>query len=483
MADNIAGKTISGVIWVGIERASVIIIQFIIGIILARILDPSDFGLIGMIVIFMAIADTMVDSGFANALIQKNNVSNIDYSTALFFNASVGISLYAILYILSPNIAEFYNEPILKDIIRVYALLIIINSFIGSQLAKLSIELKFRTQSLITIFSNFISGIIGIVLAYNNYGVWALVFQSLCGAVLRLIFITIVARINFQMQFSKASFKELWHFGSNLLFSSMINTIYNNIYSLVIGKTYNSTQVGYYNRADQFSRLPSNTLTSIIIRVIYPILSKVQNDNTKLASVYIRFVKFIMFALSPIMTILFVLADQIIIVTVGEQWLGSAPLLRALCGCYLIDSLTHLNLNLLYVKARTDIVLKLELIKKPIGFILLFASIQYGVIVMCIGQTLYSIIAFSINCTYTNKILDEGLIKQVGYITPIFLRSLIMGIIIYLFISMLNISPLIQLLIGTTIAFIVYIVLAFVCNDESLFAIKDYYEKYTKKVN
>lgn len=473
MGDNLKGKTVSGIIWIGIERASAILIQFIIGIILARILAPSDFGLIGMIAIFMAISDTIVESGFANALIQKKDVSPIDYSTALIFNASLGVGLYVILYVSSPYIADFYNSPILNDIIRVYTLIVVINSLIVAQLAKLSIDLKFRTQSIITITTSLVSGVLGIVLAYSGFGVWALVFQSLSGAFLRLIFITIVAKMNFRIRFSRESFAALWSFGSKILCSGMINTIYNNLYTLVIGKAYNPLQVGYYNRAEQFGRLPSNTLTSIIIRVIFPILSKIQDDNERLAATYAKFIKLIMFLLAPIMSAMFVMSKQIILVTVGEQWIECVPLLQVLCGCYLFDALTHLNLNLLYVKGRTDLVLRLEFMKKPIGFILLIISIPFGVLFMCIGRTIYSIIAFCFNCMYTKKILNIGLWKQLKYVVPIIIRSTITGLIVYLVIQGLGLSPFWELLVGCTLGAFLYLGLSLTMRDESLYSMKE----------
>lgn len=471
MSISLKDKAVSGIIWTSIERFGTYFIQLVIGIIIARILSPEDFGVIGMTSIFMAIANTLLDSGFGNALIQNRERNETDYATAFYFNILIGILLYIFLYYAAPFIASFYKTPILQAVCRIIGITLILNSLTIAQTAKLTAEFKFKELSYINILTQFITGLLGILAAYWGAGVWALVLQNVGSCFLRIIFIEYITRWIPTKKFSIQSFKRMFSFGSKILCSGMINTIYSNLYTLIIGKVYNTTQVGYYTQGDKFAVLPSTTLLNVIMKVAYPLMAEVQDNTEKLRIAYKKFLRIPIFILYPVLTGLIIYADPLIRILLGEKWLPCVPILQILCIGTFFDPLTHINLNVLYVKGRTDLVLKLELIKKTIAFVILFAMIPLGLWWLCAGRVFYGFIAYIINCHYTKKILDFSFWKQMKYNIPIITKSILMGSICILSTWIINI-PLLKLIIGSIIGIISYILIAIISKDESYLDIK-----------
>ncbi|MBR1940234.1 MAG: lipopolysaccharide biosynthesis protein [Bacteroidaceae bacterium] len=471
-----ANKAISGMAWTGLDKLASYAIQFVISIVIARLLMPSDFGIIGMLAIFIAIAQTFLDSGFANALIQKKGRTEVDYATVFYFNIVISVLLYGVFYVCAPLIAAFYNIPILTDVTRVVTLSLIINGFVIVQTAKLSIDLNFRLQALASIFSVIVSGIVGLWLAYIGWGVWALVYQNVSHALVRALILWIFARWRPLFVFSFDSFKQLFSFGSKLLASSLINTIYTNIYTLVIGKAFSPAEVGFFNQGNHFSKLPMQIVQDIVVKVNYPILSELQDDNNRLVLTYKKLLRTPMFILFPILVGLCAVASPLIEVLLGEKWLPCVPILQVLCIGYMFTPLTTINLNLLYVKGRSDLVLKLEFIKKPIAFLILFASIPFGLIWMCVGKALYEFIAFSFNCYYTKKLLSYGIGKQLKELLPIFINVGLMFVLVTLTMSFFEI-PLVKLVVGIVVGMLSFLLFAYFTKDESLGEAKDIFIK------
>ena len=470
--NDVKSKAISGMAWTGIERLATQTIQFIIGIIIARILMPSDYGIVGMLAIFMAIAQTFLDSGFASALIQKKDRTDVDYSTVFYFNIVVSCVLYGVFYVSAPWIASFYNMPILNDVTRITTLLLIISGLTIVQQAKLTIDLKFRELAIASVFSVLLSGVCGIIMAYNGLGVWALVFQGLLSALSRTSILWLSSKWRPSFIFFFFFFKRLFSFGSKLLCSGMINTIYNNLYTLVIGKAFNASEVGFYNRANQFATLPSATITQMVVNVNFPILSQMQDDNERLVKTYRKLLCAPLFILTPVLIGIAAVGHHLVEVILGEKWLPCVPYLQILCiGC-LFNPLTHINLNLLYVKGRSDLVLKLELIKKPIGFLILFVSIPFGIWWMCFGAALYNFIAFVFNCYYTNKILNYGLLMQMRELANIFINGIIMGIVVtVVMIPFSDVS--LKLLSGILCGIVSYTLYAAITKEQSFKDLKE----------
>lgn len=466
MDGSLKKKAVTGIVWTSIEKFGTYFIQLIIGIVIARILSPDDFGIIGMTAIFMAIANTLLDSGFGNALIQNRERNETDYSTAFYFNTVVGIILYTILYLASPLIAEFYKTPILIPVCRVIGFTLILNSLTIPQTAKLTAEFKFKELSFITITTQTATGIIAIIAAYYGAGVWALVLQNVSSCLLRILLIEYVTRWKPTKRFSVNSFKRMFSFGSKILCSGIINTIYNNLYTLIIGRIYNPTQVGYYTQGDKFAVLPSTTLLQVVMKVAYPLMAEVQDDTDKLRVAYQKFLRIPIFILYPVLVGLIVYAHPLIYTLLGEKWLPTVPILQILCVGSFFDPLTHINLNILYVKGKTDLVLKLEVIKKSIAFLILFTMIPLGLWWLCVGRVIYGFIAYIINCHYTARYINFGFWQQMRYNIPIIFKSLLMGVISY-GVTFFECTPILEITIGTIIGIISYLLIAIISKDES----------------
>ena len=350
MADSSKSKAVNGIVWTLVERMSIQVCQFVIGIILARLLMPEDYGIIGMLAIFMALAQSLLDSGFNRALIQKKDRNDVDYSTVFYFNIVISVLIYLVFFIASPYIAKFYNTPELNDVTKVVSIAVIINALSLVQTAKLTIELNFRLQSIASIISTVLSGLIGIVMAYAGYGVWALVAQSLSSAGIRTMVLWFTSHWKPILVFSTSSFKQLFSFGSKLLVGDVIHTIYTNMYTLVIGKAFKLADVGYYNRANGYASLPFSVVGQVVNKVMFPLLSEKQDDNEALVRAYSKMFRLSLFLYAPLMFGLCALAKPLVVVLIGEKWLGCVALLQVLSIGYVFAPMNSLNLNLLYVK-------------------------------------------------------------------------------------------------------------------------------------
>lgn len=464
MNESIKSQSLSGIKWSAIERFGVQGIQFIISLILARILSPSDYGIIGMLTIFMAISQTIIDSGFSKALIQKQDRTETDFSTAFYFNIAVGLICYLILFFLSPYIAVFFKEPILKDVLRVLAINIFINSLAIVPVAKLSINVDFKTQSKASIISAIISGLLGIFLAYNGTGVWALVFQSVSYSIINVILLWYLIKWFPLYTYSWESFKRLFGYGSNILFSSILHTIYTHFTTLAIGKFYTSKDLGFYTRGNQFPSLLSINITGILQRVTFPILSKIQNDNQKLISVYREYIKISSLGIFFLLTLLASLGEPLIQFLLTDKWMNAVIYLQIFCYSLMFDHICQINLNLLYVKGNTKYILRLEIIKKTISLTILLISIPFGVLAICISKIIYTQIAVYINTYYTGKLFNFGYIKQIKDFIPYLFISQLACIPCWI-LQTIKIHPLFILVFGGIISSSFYFLILYLKKD------------------
>lgn len=454
--DNLKAQTKKGLYWSAAGNIASKGLQFIFSIILARLLLPSDYGIIGILTIFITIIQLFVDSGFSNAIITKHDRTQKDLSTAFFFNVIVGIVGYLILYILSPFISDFYDMPILSPILKVIGLGVVFNSFNIVQVAHYAIRLDFKTPAKIIVITQVLSGIMGIIMAYNGYGVWALVAQQVCSGFLTLILNWIHVRWLPSLVFSIDSFKYMWNYGSRVLGSAIISTIYDNIQPLLIGKCFSSAELGLYTRAHGFAVLPSSNIAGVLSNVTFPLLSKINNDINRLAIVYRRLLKLSAFVVFPLMIGLAALSEPLVKFLLPERWYGCIILLQIICFSLMWQPVSLVNINLLNAAKRPDVVLKLELIKKPIGLLLLFLSIPFGLVSMCCANLLVCVFAVVINTVLTSKTLNVSFYVQVKDILPVLLHSLIMGVIVYCSILLFD-SNLLKLIIGSIVGCLYYL--------------------------
>ena len=428
---NLKQTTKKGLYWSAASNIANQGMRFVFGIILARILAPSDYGVIGMLTIFIIIVQLFVESGFSKAIITKQDRTQIDLSTAFYFNAGVGILGYLALFFSAPLIASFYNMPILVPILRVTGVGVIINSLNIVQTAQFAIRLDFKTPSLISVASNVLTGFIGIFMAYKGFGVWSLVFQTLGGSFLTLILSWITARWLPSFVFSVESFKYMWNYGYKVLGASLISTIYDNIQPLIIGKFFSADSLGLFSRAQGFASLPSSNLSGVFNSVTFPLLSKINGDLKRLADVYRRLVKLSAYIVFPLMIGLAALSEPLVSILLPERWYGCILMLQILCFSLMWQPISAININLLNAAKRPDVVLKLEYIKKPLGLALLFASIPFGIIVMCYANFVTCVFAVVVNTIMTSKTLGVPFWNQVKDIAPVFLHSMIMGGLVY----------------------------------------------------
>lgn len=456
MSDSLRSKTVKGVVWSSIERFSTQGVQFLIMIIMARLLTPKDYGLIGMLAIFLAVAQSLIDSGFSQALIRKQDRTDVDNSTVFYFNIVVSSALYLILFIAAPFVADFYNQPELTSVMRVVCLGVILNSLAVVQRALLTVRIDFKTQAKASLSAAVISGCIGIVLAYCGFGVWSLVVQQLLNLSVNTLLLWIFSKWRPIAVFSWKSFHELFAFGSKLLASGLLDTLYRNIYPIVIGKLFSASSLGHYTRAHQFSEFPSSNVTGIIQRVTYPILCGIQDETERLAIVYRKFLKLSAFIIFPLMIGLSAVARPFIDIALGTQWGFCGQLLQIICFAMMWYPIHAINLNLLQVKGRSDLFLRLEIIKKILGITVLCITAPFGLVVMCYGQIFNSIVALVINTYYTGKLINVGFIRQMKDLLPTILLSLTMFGAILLVNGFIE-ANIYRLIIGVLVGVIVYV--------------------------
>ena len=449
-------KTVKGVTWSAVERFSSQGITFVFNILIARILLPEDYGVVAMLGIFMAIAKTFIDSGFATALIRKTDRTDADYNTVFYFNIVISVFFCLLLWITAPLIAAFYKIPLLVSITRVISLTLVINSFRAVQETILSIEMNFRLRSVITIVCVVAIGLVGLWMANNGYGVWALVIQSIVGSILRTILMWILVDWRPRWIFSRKSFREMFSFGSKMLGSSLLDTIYNNIYGLVIGKVFSSTSLGLYGKADSFAAFPSSSLTSLLQSVTYPALSTIQNDDERLKGAYKRMLNVSAFVIFPLMVGLASVADPLVRIVLTDKWSGMIYILQIICFAQMWYPIHAINLNILLVKGRSDYFLKLEIVKKIVCTVILCATVPFGIIVMCYGNVLSSLICLVINTHYNKELINYGILSQMKDMSPIIILSLVMGIAVWLIVGVLPILWL-KLVVGIAVGGAIYL--------------------------
>lgn len=460
------------VFWSAVERFSVQGAGFVLGIVIARMLSPEDYALIAMLNIFMALAQSVTDCGFGNALIQKKDRTDADYTTVFYFNIVVSFILYGALYLSSPIIASFYNQTDLELITKVVGLSLIINSFGIVQQAKLTVELDFKRQAKASLTAVVISGVAGLVMAYSGFGVWALVAQTLLNNFIKVLLFWIYAKWKPQFVFSYGSFKELFSFGSKLMASGLLHTVYVNLYTLIIGKKFMPADLGFYNRAFLFAQFPSNNITNILIRAIYPIQCSLQDDRKMLESSFIKYLRMSCFIIFPLMLGLCALAEPLVRVVLTEKWLGVVPLLRILCISFMWDPVMRLNNSILQVRKRSDYILYAEVIKKICAFIILFSTISFGIEVMCIGLILYSLIDAGIIIFYSRKVISCGYKGQIISILPVLMISVLTGSGMYISTFFFSAS-LIKLIGGSVIGIMIFMTLSLVFRIQELRIIKE----------
>lgn len=459
MPESLKKKTVKGVAWTSFNQVVTLSFGFVIGVILARLLSPSDYGLLAMIGVFNAIAMAFVNSGFSNALVRKPDLTEDDNTTAFSFNIVVAVVMVGVIWLIAPFVAKFYNKPILCSLLRVEGFLLILSSFKIVQNTQLSRALNFKAKMIINVTSQVIAGVVAILAAYRGFGVWSLIIQHFVSSITSLVLLWIISPWRPRGKWNKLSFKYLWGYGSKLLASGLLDTIYTNIYPIVIGKFYSAADLGQYTRANGYAAMPSQGLTGVLQQVTFPVLSQIQEDDSRLASSYRRMLRFTVFLVFPIMIGMAVLAYPLVISLVTDKWAQCVPYLQIICFASMWYPVHAINLNLLQVKGRSDLFLRLEIIKKVIITIAIFVCVPFGVMGICIGSVCTSLICLAINTYYTGKLIHVGFFRQMMDMIPTLLASFAMGAIIYFAVMPFD-NNVIKLTVGIPLGIMLYLSIA-----------------------
>ena len=417
-------KTIKGLSWSFIDNFVTKAVTFTVGIILARLLSPDEFGITAYILFFVAISNSFIDSGFSAALIRKKDCTPTDYSTVFYFNLTIAIILYLLLVLIAPLAESFFEVPGFELILRVAGISLIINALGVVQITLLFKRIDFKTKAKITVSSEILAGIISIVMAYKGFGVWSLVWKTVLAQSFTTSLLWIFNRWRPKMVFSVKSFKEMFNFGYKLALSGLIDTTFSYIYYPIIGKYFTTTTLGHYTRASQFSEPFSSTLTKNIQRVTYPVLSTIQNDPEKLRQGYRKIIKSTMLISFACMLGLAAVAKPMILILIREEWLPCVPYLQLLCLASMLYPLHAINLNVITVKGRSDIFLKLEIIKKLLFIPIIFFGIYYGIIALLVANIIADFICYLLNSYYSGDLIHYSTKEQIKDILPFFLVSI-----------------------------------------------------------
>lgn len=477
---NSKSKVISSLVWKFLERVCAQAVNLVVSIILARLIAPEQYGVIALTTIFITISNVFVESGLGTSLIQKKNADSKDFSTVFYCNIVMSIIMYLVIFFIAPLAAKFYSSPILTPVLRVLGITVLIAGVKSIQCSYVSKNMMFKKFFVSTFIGTVISAIIGIWMAYNGYGVWSLVVQQLSNTLFDTIILWITVKWRPTLEFSFKRLKVLYGFGWKMLCSSLIDTVYNEIYGLSIGKIYTTEQLAYYNRGNQFPKLITVNIDGSISSVMLPTLSKEQDNKQKVKSMMRRAIKTSSFLLFPLMIGLAVVAKPLVSILLTDKWLPAVPLMQLLCFSYMLWPIHTINLQAINALGRSDIFLKLEVIKKIVGVTALIISIPFGIKFMVFMKIVTSIIATFINAHPNKKLVDYSYLEQITDILPALAISIAMGLIVY-FINLLPISSIMILIIQILLGVIIYLGLSYIFRIDAFKYIIDSAKQKLKK--
>lgn len=461
MTESLKSKTLSGVAWSLFERFGSGSVQFLLSIFIARLLSPKDFGVMGIVMIFITLSQVFINSGFGTALIQKKEPTDVDYNSVFFFNLFVAMILYIVLYISAPFIEKFFEFKELSLYIRVAGILLILNAFQLVQRTILQKKIHFRAIALVTISAVIISGAIGLFMAMNEYGIWSIIGQSLSNALILTIGFWVSSVWVPTFKTSLQSLKVMFKFSSKILATALIDTAMKSLSSLLIGKFYTPTDLGYYYRGKRFQEFPATNITQAIRAVTFPVLVSIQGDDNRQKIAYKKIIRVMVFFMFPTLFILAGSANNFIIILLTEKWSGATIYLQILALGGMLYPLHAVTLNICNVKGRSDIFLKLEIIKKTIYMLLILIAINFGIIALVIAESLISFIAYFFNAYYSGKLIEYSLTEQLKDIAPIYIPAAISGLVCLLIGSYIHSSLYLSFILQVTTATSLYLLLTF----------------------
>ena len=466
---NLKSQAVFGLVWTFTQQFGNQLISFIVSIFLARLLLPAEFGLIGMIAVFIHVGDALLKSGLTQSLVRSSGIEQDDYATVFYYNLGASVLLYFVAYFSAPLIAGFYEEPVLIPLVQLYCLVFIISALTAVQQTRMTIEMDFKKQTIISIPSVIIGGITGIVLALNGFGVWSLVWNQLITALVRSGQFWIYSDWKPTWEFNVEKFKVHFNFGYKITLSGLIHRIFESLYILIIGKFFTAAQVGFYTRADTMKNLPVTNLTMALSKVTYPLFSKIQNDTEKLKRAYRKVIMMVIFIIAPVMLSLGVLSEPIFRFLFTEKWLPAVPYFQILCIAGVFYPLHIYNSNVFNVKGRSDISLKLTVVKQVLLVLGIFVGLPFGISGLLWSQVAVSIISFLILGHYTGRIIDYSAWNQILDISPMFAVSIFVAAGMLLLDNYISdTSDIVRIILGSILSIVLYLSLSYLFKFKSL---------------
>ena len=483
MSSDLKTKTFRGLIWTSIQKFGTMLISFVSNIILARLLMPSDFGCIGMLAIFISVADVIVDGGFGAALIQKRNPTREDYSTMFYWNLFLSFALYGLLYLSAPYIARFYNMPILSDLLKVEGVVLIISGLGMVQRNQLRKKMHFDAFMYINLTSSILSVIVAIVMAYNGCGVWSLVAQQLVMVGISTLLFVTTNRWRPSLVFSKKSFKELFSFGSFLLLSNFVNKLSGSIQGILIGKFYTPSTMGLYSQGSKLESITAGAMAQVVDQVAYPTLAMLKDDQFAMIAAMRKFKQGIAVVTFPMMICLIVVAKPLIEILFTEKWLGSAPFFQILCIAGMASCLQAINYYVVMSLGQSKAIFKMTIIRRTVGIgFMILGFVIGGIWGLMVGMVLSTYFISYTNCVLVNKYLGYSLWKQVLDLMPIFIPAVVAGVSIFLISVWLpfgNVWAI--LLVSVSLYVVIFIVLTYAFKVDVVVNFRDYFGLLIRK--
>ncbi|HFK5546679.1 TPA: lipopolysaccharide biosynthesis protein [Elizabethkingia anophelis] len=463
-----------GAFWAFIEQFSTQLIAFGVNLVLARLLMPEDFGTIALFNVVMSVSSVLINGGLTSSLIRTQDIDNSDLSTVFWFNVGASCLIYCFIFISTPWIAEFYNKPILKDLIRIYAIILIVDSFVSVQATRFEKELDFKTTFRIKLPSILVGGASGILFAWQGFGVWSLVYSAIIKNVISTFQYWFYSNWRPSFLFDREKFKHHFSFGIRMTLSSLLDVVFNNIFTIVIGKKFSSVELGYYDRADGLKQLPVNNIAMTLNRVSYPLFSKISHDNIRLKSVYQEMLKLVIFIIAPIIAIMIIEALPLIRFLLTEKWLPAVPYFQILSLAGLLYPIHAYNLNILQIKGRSDLFLKLEILKKILVVVIILLMLPFGIYGLVWGQVILSVMALFINTFFTGKFLKYDTFQQIKDLLPSIGVAAFIGGILWLFDREVLFSQkdLTRIIVLTSLYLVMYFGITYILRFKELILIK-----------
>ena len=477
-------KAFKGIVWSSFQQFSTQVISFVVSVILARILSPGEFGLIAMIGVFISLGNSLVESGLSQSLLRTKNPDEEDYSTVFFFNLIISLFVYVLIFIFSNQIAIFFNQPILTRIIRVYGIIFIINALSIIQTTRLTYNFDFKTQMKIALPSLIFGSSLGILLAYNGFGVWSLVWSAIAQSAVSCVYLWKSSSWRPVLSLNLEKIKHHLGFGYKLTISGIIDTIFVNSYAIIIGKYFAPAQVGFYQRADSLKQLPVSNFIYVLNKVTFPLFAQIHEDDVRLKNAYRKIIKIVVFLVAPTLIFMAVLATPLFRFLFTEKWLPSVPFFQILCINGILYPIHAFNLSILNVKGNSGLFLKVEIVKKVLLTVVLLISFNWGIYGLIYGSVVFSIIAFFINTHFTFRYLKYSAWQQIKDLFPSIFLALVCGLLIFLIDNQLKVhlvNDLIRIVLPGSIGLLIYVTISYILSYGQLNDLKSLVKKDTLK--